>query len=264
MLRPTNRQGVRMFQMLWRDTAHSFWNASGSILFFNNLVIILAENYKWSVLVEQKSELHTIFTLQNRNICIQDTDNLQLFLSIILSLRNQIFNKEWSELSKKSRRLYQSFRSHFWCVKVSWLRWKVVKLNDWKAELQCSELFWNICWQIFQTLRAQTFSCVSFFMVHLVMYHCYVLVFHLLTSMYERTRHWIHTIGEIYSSWDEKLLLFRTIHPLKDYSIYYTILTNTLWLTNVSVTWNFNHYSRVFEPKLLRVIFHYVLVQLVK
>ena len=38
---------------------------------------------------------------QNSDICKQATENLSLSLSIILSLRNQIFNKEWSEPSEK-------------------------------------------------------------------------------------------------------------------------------------------------------------------
>ena len=41
-----------------------------------------------------KNETKKILTLQNLNICEQDTENRSLSLSIILSLRNQIFNEE--------------------------------------------------------------------------------------------------------------------------------------------------------------------------
>ena len=50
---------------------------------------------------QEKKGRHKIFTLQNRNICEQDTQNLSLPLSIILALRNQIFNKEKFEPSEK-------------------------------------------------------------------------------------------------------------------------------------------------------------------
>ena len=43
---------------------------------------------------DPKNGTRKIFTLQNGNICKQDTDNLSLSLSTILSLRNLIFNKE--------------------------------------------------------------------------------------------------------------------------------------------------------------------------
>ena len=46
------------------------------------------------LLGEPKNGTHKIFTIQNSDICKQDTDNLSISLSIILSLRNQYFNKE--------------------------------------------------------------------------------------------------------------------------------------------------------------------------
>ena len=50
--------------------------------------------------MNQKTEC-TKYSLQNRNICKQDNENLSLSLSIILSLRNQIFNKKLSKPSEK-------------------------------------------------------------------------------------------------------------------------------------------------------------------
>ena len=54
-----------------------------------------------SNLGELKKTTHKIFTLQNRNICEQDTENRSLSLSIILSSRHQIFCQECSELQEK-------------------------------------------------------------------------------------------------------------------------------------------------------------------
>ena len=51
-----------------------------------------AANYQ----VIQKTE-RSKYSLQSRNICKQDTENLSLSLLTILSLRSQILNIEWSE-----------------------------------------------------------------------------------------------------------------------------------------------------------------------
>ena len=57
------------------------------------------------VLRAPEKQYHKILTLQNRNICKQDTENLSFSQSIILSilsLRNhQIFNRERIEPSEK-------------------------------------------------------------------------------------------------------------------------------------------------------------------
>ena len=42
----------------------------------------------------KKRNAQNFYTLENRNICKQDTGNRTLSLSIIFSLRNQISNKE--------------------------------------------------------------------------------------------------------------------------------------------------------------------------
>ena len=68
---------------------------------------------------------------------------------------------------KKVKMFYQSFRSHLWCVKLSWLRRKVFKLNDWQAELQSLEVFWNICWRLFEALLLSVFYDSPNILVHL-------------------------------------------------------------------------------------------------
>ena len=103
------------------------------------------------------------------NICKQDTDN---YVYLCPSSSHYVIDKALKNdpnlVQKNFRRLYQSFPAYFWCMKVYWLRRKLVKLKDWQAELKCSELFWNICWQILEAFRAQKFSFVLFFMIHLV------------------------------------------------------------------------------------------------
>ena len=51
--------------------------------------------------------------------------------------------KNVSNIQKRSRHLYKSFRSHFWCVKVLLPRRKNVELHDWQAELQSSDLLFS-------------------------------------------------------------------------------------------------------------------------
>ena len=67
---------------------HRLFTKSNPCLNFKPALILLGEPKK----ERTKYSLFKIVTLVNR-----DTDNLSLSLSIILKLRNQIFNKERSE-----------------------------------------------------------------------------------------------------------------------------------------------------------------------
>ena len=104
------------------------------------LVPSLANFLKRSIGEPKKNGTHKYFTLQKRIDCKQDTETCQSFSLYVIkfSTKNDL------NFQKKSRHLCQSFRSHFWCVKVVCLRRKDVKLNDWQAEFQRSKLFWNI------------------------------------------------------------------------------------------------------------------------
>ena len=77
--------------------------------------------------VNQKNGMHKIFILQNRNICKQDTVNLCLSLSFILSLRNQIFTKNDPNFQQKSLHVFTSPFDHNF-VDILW--WKFLGLEN--------------------------------------------------------------------------------------------------------------------------------------
>ena len=131
----------QIWQVLWTWVAACNDIQLQSIHFLTSLLLVEPK---------KRNAQNKLFTLQNGNICKQDSENLSLSLPIILSLEIKSSTKNDPIFCKK-------------CVKVLFHRRTDVKLIDWQSQLQCSVLPWNVFWQIFENLRTQTFWCVPLF-----------------------------------------------------------------------------------------------------
>ena len=113
----------------------------------NSDKIYRGHTYKIGTTLSKEKSLGTTLSQEYLEIFVNKTPII--FHFVCQSSSNYVIEtstKNDSNLQKKCIRHYQSFCSHFRCAKILLLQRKDVKVNDWQAELQCSELCWNICW----------------------------------------------------------------------------------------------------------------------